>query len=71
MAKDLGSTMKIVGIVLIVLGAGLGLWGYELSGSVGSQISQAVTGAHTDKVMTYYIAGAVSFAVGLFLVFKG
>jgi hypothetical protein len=67
MEKNLSIMVKIVGIALIVLGAGLGIWGYELSGSVGSQITEAVTGADTDRVMTYYIAGAVSFAVGIFL----
>jgi hypothetical protein len=58
---------KIIGIALIVLGVGLGIWGYQLSDSVTSQVSQAVTGANTDKVMTFYIGGAISFFVGLFL----
>jgi hypothetical protein len=62
--------MKIIGIVLAVLGIGLAIWGYQLSTSVGSQISQAVTGSDTDKVMTLYIAGAVSFAVGIFMFIK-
>jgi len=59
--------MKIIGIALVVVGVGLAIWGYQLSGSVGSQVTQAVTGADTDKVMTYYIGGAVSFFVGMFL----
>jgi len=59
--------MKIIGIALVVLGVGLAIWGYQLSGSVGSQVTQAVTGADTDKVMIYYIGGAVSFFVGMFL----
>jgi len=67
MAMGSVSTMKIIGIALVVIGLGLGLWGYQLSGSVGSQITQAVTGSDTDKVMTFYITGAVSFVVGIFL----
>ncbi|PNV83581.1 MAG: hypothetical protein C0627_04990 [Sulfurimonas sp.] len=59
--------MKIVGLVLIVIGVGIAVWGYQLSGSIGSQVTQAVTGADTDKVMTYYILGAISFVVGIFL----
>ena len=70
MAMGSGSTMKITGIILVVIGAGLALWGYQLSGSVGSQISQAVTGSDTDKVMTLYITGTVSFVVGLYLFAK-
>ncbi len=64
------ATMKVLGLALIVLGIGLAIWGYQLSDSVGSQITEAVTGADTDKVMTYYITGAISFIVGLFLFAK-
>lgn len=67
MEKRLGSTMKIIGLVLTVIGVGFAVWGYQLSSSVGSQITQAVTGSDTDRVMTYYIFGAVSFVVGLYL----
>ena len=65
-----GTTMKITGIVLVVLGIGLAIWGYQLSGSVGSQLTQAVTGSDTDKVMTFYISGAASFVVGIYLFIK-
>ncbi|WP_041766405.1 DUF3185 family protein [Psychromonas ingrahamii] len=64
------TTMKIISIVLIVLGIGLAVWGYQLSGSVESEITQAITGSDTDRVMTYYIAGAVNFVVGIYLFSK-
>ncbi len=70
MARGSGSMMKIIGIALVVLGIGLVLWGYQLSGSVGSQITQAVTGSNTDKVMTLSITGAVGFVVGIYLFIK-
>ena len=70
MAMSSATSMKIMGLVLVVLGAGLAIWGYQLSGSVGSQVTQAVTGADTDKVMMFYITGAVSFFVGIFLFTK-
>lgn len=70
MAKSSMSTMKIIGIALMVIGLGLAFWGYQLSGSVGSQITKAVTGSDTDKVMTFYISGAVSFVVGIYLFIK-
>ena len=60
-------SMKIIGVALVILGLGLAYWGYQLSDSVESQITQAFTGSDTDKVMTFYIGGAVSFFVGLFL----
>jgi len=70
MAMGSISTTKIIGIILVVIGAGLALWGYQLSGSVGSQITQAVTGSDTDKVMIFYITGAISFVVGIYLFVK-
>jgi len=70
MIKDRGVTMKIIAIVLVVLGCGLAIWGYQLSSSVGSQLTQAVTGSDTDKVMSLYIAGAISFVVGSYLFTK-
>jgi hypothetical protein len=59
--------MKIIGLILLVVGAGLALWGFQLSDSVGSQLTQVITGSDSDKVMTLYITGAASFIVGLYL----
>jgi len=70
MANSSIPAMKVIGIALVVIGLGLAYWGYRLSGSVGSQITQAVTGSDTDKVMTFYIGGAVSLVVGLYLFIK-
>jgi len=61
--------MRIIGIALVVIGLGLAFWGYRLSGSVGSQLTQAFSGSDT-KVMTFYIIGAVSFVVGIYLLVK-
>jgi len=61
---------KIIGIVLAVVGVGLAFWGYRLSGGMGSQVTQAFTGSPADKVMAFYIGGAASLAVGLFLLLK-
>jgi hypothetical protein len=69
MANSSIATTKIIGIALLVIGIGLAFWGYRLSGSVSSQITHAFTGSDT-KVMTFYISGAVSFVVGLFLFVK-
>ena len=61
---------KIVGIVLAVLGIGLAVWGYRLSGGFGSRVTQAFSGSPTDQVMMFYIGGAISLAVGLFMLLK-
>ena len=70
MAKGSKLAMKPISIALIIIGIGLAFWGYQLSGSVGSQLSQTLTGSPTDKVMTFYIGGAVSFSIGLYLFIK-
>ena len=61
---------RILGIALLIIGAGLLWWGYQLSDSIGSQLTETISGSMPDGVMIRYIAGAVSFAVGLFLFLK-
>ena len=70
MAKKTASTKKITSIALIVIGAGLALWGHQKSGGFDSQLSNAFTGSYTDNVMVLYIAGAASLAVGIYLYIK-
>jgi len=69
MAKVSNSTLKLVSIVLLVLGAGLVIWGFKESGSFSSQLTSAVSGSD-DDVMMLYIGGAISIAMGAFLYFK-
>jgi len=62
-------TNKLIGFVLIGVGAVLVYFGYTASQSVGSQLKQAWSGSMTDKAMMYYVGGAVSAAIGAFLAF--
>ena len=62
--------MKVVSIVLIVLGAGLIIWGYQLSGSAANEVVKAVQVSSSDGVMYRYIGGAISLAAGLSLMFR-
>jgi len=70
MANAAVHVTKLLGIALLVLGAGLIYWGYELSGSIGSQLTETISGSMPDEVMLRYIGGSVSAAVGLYLVLK-
>lgn len=63
------SNKKLAGFVLLGLGAVLIYFGYTASQSLGSQLKQAWSGSMSDKAMWYYLAGAVSAAVGAFLAF--
>ncbi len=70
MAKKSSSTNDLIGILLIVVGIGLVLWGHQISGSFYSKVTLKLTGAHADKVMRLYIGGAASFVTGLVLFLK-
>ena len=63
-------TTQLISIVLIVGGVGLIYWGYDMSGSVCSQVTETITGSTPDDVMVRYIAGAASLAAGVFLCFN-
>ena len=64
------STFQIVSIALMVIGAGLAYWGYDMSGGFDSQLNQAFSGSSSDGVMIRYIGGAACFAAGLFIFLK-
>jgi hypothetical protein len=61
---------RIGGIVLIVVGVGIAYTGFEMSGSVGSQIGAAFKGSPTDSVMLRYVAGAACVVAGAFVARK-
>jgi len=71
MAGGSNSTLRILGIVLLIAGAGLAFWGYQISGEVGAQITRTVSGDLADGVMLRYAGGAASAVVGLILLIKG
>ena len=39
---------RILGIALLVIGAGLLWWGYQLSDSIGSQLTETISGSMPD-----------------------
>ena len=59
MAKGSNPLKKIIGLAFLVVGIGLAIWAYQMSGSIGSQIKEVFSGAPTDKVMMMYIGSAV------------
>lgn len=61
---------RLLSIVLIVLGAGLIIWGFQLSGGAANDVTRSLTGSSSDDVIYRYIAGAISLAAGGFLFLK-
>lgn len=70
MAKSSFPMVKVVSLILIVVGAGLAFWGYQMSDSLGAQLTQSVSGSMPDQVMYRYIGGAVCLVVGIYLMLR-
>ena len=60
---------KVVGIVCLVAGVLLIVWGYNMAQSIGGQLQQVFTGSPGDKPMWLHIGGGVLCALGVFQIF--
>lgn len=63
---------KVIGAVLLVVGAFLIMRGHDISRSFNAQfrhIADQFTGASNDKMMFYYVGGAICCAVGFVMAF--
>lgn len=56
---------KVVGIVLIVVGVALALWGYNIYDSASSQITRAVSGDTPIEAWAGMVGGALSILIGI------
>ena len=65
------NTKKIVGIVLIVVGAVLLYFGLNATDAPLEQARESITGDYSDRTMLYLIGGAVAGIAGLGLLFFG
>ncbi|MFO7704063.1 MAG: DUF3185 family protein [Halopseudomonas sp.] len=61
--------MKPLGIVLLVVGVLLLLFGFQSSQSLGDQVTETFTGRFTDGTMFMIIGGAAALAAGAFMTF--
>jgi hypothetical protein len=55
---------KIIGIGLIIIGAGLAFWGYDIYESAGSKIGRALTGEAPMKAYALMAGGVVAIVLG-------
>ena len=56
---------KIIGIVLIIVGVALVLWGYNIYDSAGSQVSRALSGDTPLEAWAGMVGGAICLVVGI------
>jgi hypothetical protein len=60
---------KIIGVVSLVIGVLLLVWGHNMAESVNSQVKQIFTGAPTDRATYFYIGGVALGLFGFFQIF--
>jgi uncharacterized membrane protein YidH (DUF202 family) len=63
--KETIMNKKYIGIVLIVIGVALAVWGYNSYDSVGSQISRTFTGDAPIEAWAGMVIGAICIVVGI------
>lgn len=59
---------KLIGIVLIVIGVALAVWGYNIYDSAGSQVSRALSGDAPIEAWAGMVGGAICMVSGIFKV---
>ncbi len=61
---------KIIGLVLLVVGVGALLFGFNATNAPTEELTEAFTGQYSDQTMIYLIGGAAAAAVGAFMFFR-
>lgn len=56
---------KIVGIVLIIAGAALAMWGYNIYDSASSQVSRVLSGDTPIEAWVGMAGGVISVLIGI------
>jgi hypothetical protein len=65
------SSQRILGIVLLVIGVGVLIYGMNASHSVADRVSDTFTGKFTETTTWYIVGGAASGLTGLLMVAFG
>ena len=61
---------KALALAVLVVGALLLVWGINSANSAGSEVSEAVSGAPTDKSIWLIALGALGAIAGAFSLFR-
>ncbi|WMN12257.1 DUF3185 family protein [Marivirga salinae] len=56
---------KLIGIILIVAGVALAIWGYDVYDSAGSQISRAFSGDTPIEAWIGMVGGGLCIILGI------
>ena len=59
-----------IGIILLVVGIGLLLWGINLYGAFGNKLARTFSGSSSNETMIFLIAGAICTVLGAVMLYK-
>jgi len=59
---------KYIGIILIIIGVALAIWGYNIYDSASSHVSRALSGDAPIEAWAGMIGGAICVVIGIFKV---
>jgi hypothetical protein len=59
-----------IGVILLVVGIGLLLWGINLYGAFGNKLARTFFGSSSNETMIFLIAGAVCTVLGAVMLYK-
>ncbi len=62
---------KGIGIICLVVGVGLLVWGYREAQTLKGRLHQMVTTSTDNRVTWMYVGGAVLCSVGVFQIYGG
>jgi hypothetical protein len=57
---------KMIGIVLLVVGVALLVWGFDVYGAFGSKLGRAISGDISNKALALFIIGGVCSGLGIY-----
>ena len=63
--------VRIIGLVLLVVGVAVLIFGYNASQSVSEQVVEGFTGRFTNQTMAYLIGGIAALVCGAALALWG
>ena len=61
--------LKGLSVALLAAGVALIVWGLRVYRSLGSEVTEAITGAPSDKAIWLLVGGSVAAITGLFGLF--
>lgn len=64
------SQNKLIGIVLLVVGAAGLFFGINAANAPAGEISEALTGSYSDRTMMYLVGGAIAAIAGAVMLSK-